>query len=1090
MRTPARLLPVLLVLLTPALASATWPLGAWGGRTLQRLEIPGATCGNGTPYAVFFSQAPVATDKRVTVYFSGGGSTKCLEDANPCPSESVESSMRNLDGLDGRLGVGATTNVTERMFIDHSDNDEFIGPGHWLVLPYCTQDMHSGRRTDVQTYDMTDVSAHDPNNVLVAQVEGLLNGGSTVAEIEADHPGIEIAAVSGGPGSFQVDQLLVHVTHRGDDNVATALSWFATQANGIAPDFFDGAQVLVTGGSAGGFGAWHQFWRLGDFLDDKPGTSLTLAPMAGSPVERWYSEEAGGLVKSPSLVQEIDRRWTFYQGQRPCEIAGGDHAPAASDDCDDILDLLDHYRVQRYPGRDIRYMPMGNKEDFVAIHVIYGTDPDTVLGFCRTVQRYFQYLARVPDTHPYATWLFFQEDGGAPQREHTPDRATMLMEIQQPDGAGAPSAFSQLRFMNALSGRTLADDTVHIEHVPVVVDDIDDPNSTFSLGTTHFTYPDCNVPRPVGVETKKLEMRDDVTPPVLAKRRSFKFTASTKKAPELNRVVSPAPGTDGDPTLHGATLSVVNTAGTGETFTIDLDAGSWSMLGSSSSPKGWKWKPSDPSSAVSLVKVKDDLIKVKAGDEAFAYTLDEPSQGSVGMRLTLGTGWLFCADVPARTKGDPPSSEKYDKPEKFSGEKKSAGPTLCPLLEDYACSPSAAGSMRVCDEGAEGPLGDSAVLLGFSIQEPDREDDFGFTIDQHPTVGPRWMALPREFVRFPAGSDSYTIASGDPKMDYFFDTFLPKYPGLLNDQTWPPQILLPELLTWIEPPHDDVQRITLGNEPPIHPTEFPTAASYVTWASGIVAAAPAAITDKFWIQSGKPEFIRYSIPGPAGLIRHQEMLDAASAAVAAGDLPARIVTTHKLLDEYPVPDRLAFYRELVADYESYFPGVELCFQEYKYRDEPHASLRSVLRVAEFLLVMSRLRYELGDTISGGAYQQGFASGTNNLIGLDDPDTPEWTPTEITDLWELFGNTLAAGTYVQSSSAGRPDEVQAELFRLGGDLYLLFANNGDADAAFTLAPGTTPGPVEIIDEATGSLAFRTETWSGVIPARSAGRVRLD
>ncbi|MFP6664105.1 MAG: hypothetical protein VCC00_07905 [Deltaproteobacteria bacterium] len=666
----------------PAVSEAAWPLGGWGGRTLTRIEIPGATCGNGTPYAVFFSPALDLSERRVTVYFGGGGATKCTEDANPCPSESIQTSIRSLSHHTSRLTVDAQTDLVERMFIDHPDNDGYIGPGHWLVLPYCTQDMHTGRRLDAQTYDMTNVSAYDPQNVLVAEVEGRLNSGSTVAELEAEYPGLEISAVSGSPGSFQVDQLLVHVTHRGDHNIALAVQWAAENASNLDPNFFETAEFLVTGGSAGGFGAWYQFWRFADFLDDQPQTRLTLAPMAGSPIARWYSEESGGLVEVPGLVADIEQRWSSYQGRRPCEVAGGDHVPAAGDQCDDVFDLLDHYRVQRYPGRDIRYMPMGNKEDYVGIHVLYGDDPETVLGFCRTVHRYFQGLAQVPDTYPYGTWLFFRQNGGELRREHTPDRATMLMEIQRPFGASAPSAYSQLRYMNALSNRTLDDPTPHIEYAPVFVDDIEDPNSTFSLGTTHFTYPDCNVPRPVGIETTKLEMRDDVLPPITLRRRSLKFTSSTRRSAASARVVPPARGSDGDPTIHGATLAVINTAGSGETTIIDLPPGSeWSALGSVSKPKGWKWRSSDPASAVSLVLVKKDQVKVKAGNSAFEYTLDESIQGSVGLRLTLGqNGWLYCSDAAARTGGSPPSSAKYDQPGRFSAAKRTAGPLLCPAL--------------------------------------------------------------------------------------------------------------------------------------------------------------------------------------------------------------------------------------------------------------------------------------------------------------------------------------------------------------------------------------------------------------------------
>ncbi len=369
------LVSLLLILFAPSVAHTAWPLGGWGGRTLQRIDIPGATCGNGTPYAIWFSQAPNPSERRVTVYFSGGGSTKCLEDANPCPSGSVQTSMRNLSGLDKRLSIVDETNVIERMFMDHPDNDGFVGPSHWVVVPYCTQDMHTGRRDDVQTYDMTNVAAQDPNHILVQQVQDLLNGGSTIAEIEADHPGLDVAAVSGGPGAFQVDQLLVHVTHRGDENVAAAVQWIAQSAPALDPAFFDDAELLVTGGSAGGFGAWYQFWRFADFLDDKPATRLTLAPLAGTPIERWYSDAAGGLVETASLVDEIDWRWSFYEGLRPCEIVGAEHVPSGEDRCYDVFDLLDHYRLQRYPERDIRYMPMANKEDFVALHILYGTAP-------------------------------------------------------------------------------------------------------------------------------------------------------------------------------------------------------------------------------------------------------------------------------------------------------------------------------------------------------------------------------------------------------------------------------------------------------------------------------------------------------------------------------------------------------------------------------------------------------------------------------------------------------------------------------------------------------------------------------------------
>ncbi|MEM6994777.1 MAG: hypothetical protein AAF721_29960, partial [Myxococcota bacterium] len=356
---------------------------------------------------------------------------------------------------------------------------------------------------------------------------------------------------------------------------------------------------------------------------------------------------------------------------------------------------------------------------------------------------------------------------------------------------------------------------------------------------------------------------------------------------------------------------------------------------------------------------------------------------------------------------------------------------------------------------------------------------------RNPLGSEKDFSLPRTFFRFPAGTDSYTLTAADlPIMTYFFDTFRSKYPGVLNDRTWAPQIPVAALGSWV---HDDLQRITLTNEPPLHAEEFPTGDSYVAFAENVIDHYPE-LADRFWIQTGKPEVIRHNAVGPAGLARHQDLLDAAAAAVAAGTLPARVTTTHKLLDEYP-GDRLEFYRVLVEDYQSYFgEEVQLCFQEYKYKADESVSIGSLARIAEFLLVMSRLRYELGETISGGAYQQGFASGTANLIGLDDPATPEWTETGLTDLWDLFGETLTQGAYVETEAFNRPPDVQVELFFGQGRQYLLFANtSADEDVALALEFGPEGGEVEWID---ADLTLEVGPYPGVLAAGSVGRIRIE
>ncbi|MEM6292412.1 MAG: hypothetical protein AAGA54_14150 [Myxococcota bacterium] len=406
--------------------------------------------------------------------------------------------------------------------------------------------------------------------------------------------------------------------------------------------------------------------------------------------------------------------------------------------------------------------------------------------------------------------------------------------------------------------------------------------------------------------------------------------------------------------------------------------------------------------------------------------------------------------------------------------------------EAAPCSDPDTAAFRICPTDESGAPGDAGVLLGMSIQEPDRTDMNGDTIDES-AAGPRWMELPRAFFRFPAGTDSYTLTTWDaPEVVYFLEEFRGKYPGVPNDQTWPPQLPIEDFANWL---HEDVQRITLGNEPPLHadpfPDGFPTGDSYVEFAASIIDAYPE-YEDHFWIQTGKPEVLRYDALGPAGLARHADFLDTASAAVAAGILPPRITTTHKLLDDYP-GDRLDFYRELVTDYQTYFgEEVEICFQEYKYKADEMLSLGSLLRVAEFMLVMSRLRHEHGATISGGAFQQGFASGTSNLIGLDDQGTPEWTETGLTDLWELFGSSLTTGAFVQTQQLNRPEAVQIELFEGGGRQYLLYSNTSTDDIELELDIGPEGGEVERIDD---DLALELDTYSGVLPAESAGRIRV-
>ncbi len=181
------------------------------------------------------------------------------------------------------------------------------------------------------------------------------------------------------------------------------------------------------------------------------------------------------------------------------------------------------------------------------------------------------------------------------------------------------------------------------------------------------------------VQSTSLSLRDKTSPPTPSARK-LNFKSKTKDDPPANRVVTPALGGSGDPTLHGATLVVYNAAGSGESVAVPLPASGWRLLGNALSPKGFKFTGSDPAGPVSRVYVKPDQLRVRGGKANWAYTLNEPSQGRIAIRLQLGTGVAWCADSPAKASGNPPSTASNDRVDKFTGQKKTPAPATCPPL--------------------------------------------------------------------------------------------------------------------------------------------------------------------------------------------------------------------------------------------------------------------------------------------------------------------------------------------------------------------------------------------------------------------------
>lgn len=226
---------------------------------------------------------------------------------------------------------------------------------------------------------------------------------------------------------------------------------------------------------------------------------------------------------------------------------------------------------------------------------------------------------------------------------------------------------------------------------------------------------------PVLVESTSLSLRDDATLPIDPRHRKLTFRSSTRRSAAANRVVPPARGGAGDPTLAGATLYVANAAGSGEIVRVVLPASGWTAQGSSSSPRGFTFRDRSADAPVAQVVVAPDRLSITARGAGWTYTLDEAQQGRIALRLDLGTS-AWCSDAPARASGNPPSTASSDAPGRFTAQSKSPPPAVCALNHltvgnGYASDVYAAGStvhvfaaVRPLDQLVTGWTGDTSLL--------------------------------------------------------------------------------------------------------------------------------------------------------------------------------------------------------------------------------------------------------------------------------------------------------------------------------------------------------------------------------------------
>jgi hypothetical protein len=134
-------------------------------------------------------------------------------------------------------------------------------------------------------------------------------------------------------------------------------------------------------------------------------------------------------------------------------------------------------------------------------------------------------------------------------------------------------------------------------------------------------------------------------------------------------ITAASPGSGGDPTSGGGVLEVLNPT-TGETDTFALPATSWKGLGTPSGSKGYRY--TDRALAAGpckTAKIKDGKLDARCQGAQISFSLGEPAQGSLGVRLTLGNGNRYCLSFGGTVVKDEPGAFRA---------KDAPAPSACP----------------------------------------------------------------------------------------------------------------------------------------------------------------------------------------------------------------------------------------------------------------------------------------------------------------------------------------------------------------------------------------------------------------------------
>ena len=119
-------------------------------------------------------------------------------------------------------------------------------------------------------------------------------------------------------------------------------------------------------------------------------------------------------------------------------------------------------------------------------------------------------------------------------------------------------------------------------------------------------------------------------------------------------ISTPAPGSAGDPTLHGAELHLINPS-TSESAVFTLPAGSsWSGLGNPPGSRGYKYRDSTGTNGPCklLLAISGKRLRAVCAGASIPFTLDEPMQGSLLVSAQFGSADAQCARYGGYIKKD------------------------------------------------------------------------------------------------------------------------------------------------------------------------------------------------------------------------------------------------------------------------------------------------------------------------------------------------------------------------------------------------------------------------------------------------------